>query len=84
MGRIRFYLGLAIGVLLTLFALQNLQLIHVHMFVWLLELPLVAIMFGSVFIGALWASLWLAMARWCANRVRTADNHDGVSKQPSH
>ncbi|HPF26774.1 MAG TPA: LapA family protein [Steroidobacteraceae bacterium] len=64
MQSVRFYAGLIIGTVLTLFALQNLQTTQVRILLWFVDLPLVAIIFGSAAVGALWAALWIALVRW--------------------
>jgi uncharacterized integral membrane protein len=68
MSGIRFVIGLLLGALLMMFALQNLQQTQVRMLFWYVDLPLVIIVFASAFIGALWASLWLMMSRWRRGR----------------
>lgn len=68
MQRVKFFAGLIIGIGLTVFALQNIQSTAVHLLLWSFDLPLVAIIFTSAGVGALWASLWMAMARWRKRR----------------
>jgi uncharacterized integral membrane protein len=69
MNRLRFYSGLVIGCLLTLFALQNLQATPVRILIWHVEPPVVVIVLGSGFIGAVWAMLWMSIARWRHSRA---------------
>ncbi len=71
MQRLKFYLGLLTGTALTLFALQNLQTIPVQLLLWHTELPLVVIVLGSALIGAIWASLWIALVRWRGARAES-------------
>ncbi|MEZ5498947.1 MAG: LapA family protein [Steroidobacteraceae bacterium] len=63
MSRLRFYAGALLGTLVSVFALQNLQDVQVRLFLWYLELPLVVVVASATVIGALWASLWLAVRR---------------------
>ncbi|MBK6597885.1 MAG: LapA family protein [Proteobacteria bacterium] len=74
MQRVRFYTGLIIGTVLTLFALQNLQTTQVRILWWFVDLPLVAVIFGSASVGALWASLWIALVRWRNKRRGVAES----------
>ncbi|MCB1623108.1 MAG: LapA family protein [Pseudomonadales bacterium] len=74
MQRARFYAGLAIGIVLTIFALQNLQRMQVRILVWYVDLPLVGIVFASAAIGALWAALWIALVRWRGRRRAVNDS----------
>lgn len=57
MQQVRFYAGLLIGILLVLFALQNLQPTPVRFLIWHADLPLVVTVLASAAIGALWTSL---------------------------
>lgn len=70
---LRFPFGLGLGVLLAVFALQNLEVTSVRLLFWNTTLPLVIVILGSVAIGVLLATLWLAMRRPRAG-ARAQDN----------
>lgn len=73
MQRVKSYLGLALGIAVTLFALQNLQATPVYFLLWYVRLPLVVTVLASAAIGALCASLWIGFARRRKRHLATGD-----------
>lgn len=74
MQRVRFYVGIVLGIVLAVFALQNMQATPVHLLLWTLDLSLMAIVFGSAALGAIVATLWMMTARWRKARRRREDH----------
>ncbi len=77
MHRLRFYAGLLIGILLAVFALQNLQSTEVRLLAWHVRLPLFAIVIASAAFGAAWALSWRALSRLRAGRPGAAQRPGG-------
>lgn len=82
MQRVKFLGGLVIGVALTVFALQNMQTTQVQLLLWNVDLPLVVTIFGSAAVGAIWASLWMAMARWRKRREASKESAGNEEATP--
>ena len=78
MERIRFWGGMIVGIVLALFALQNLQSTQLRILFWYADVPVVVIVILSAAIGAIWASLWIATTRWRKQRQseKSADAED--------
>jgi len=72
--RFRFYFGLVAGIIVTLFALQNLQPTQVHLLLWSIDLPVVAIVMAAALLGAVWSALWISIIKWRRRRAIGADS----------
>lgn len=72
--RIKFYLGLTLGIGFTLFAVQNLHATPVHFLFWHVRLPLILTVLASAASGALWASLWITVERRRKQQLASDDS----------
>ncbi len=63
MQRLKFYGGLLLGIALTLFAVSNLHATNMRFVFWSVKLPLIVMVLLSAATGAIWASLWITLAR---------------------